>query len=54
MSEQTILTEVGDVWYDDRIASIPTGDTVTDAAYRMERASRDYSLPQSITTGGSK
>lgn len=42
------------IWYDERIVSIPTGDAATDAAYRMERAGRDYSLPQSITLGGTK
>lgn len=40
--------------YDGRIVSIPTGDAATDAAYRMERAGQDYSLPQSITVGGTK
>ena len=34
------------VFWHDPIVSIPTGDAVADAIYNMERAARDYSLPQ--------
>ncbi len=40
------------IWYDERLVSIPTGDPIADAIYNMERAGRDYTLPQHYTLNG--
>jgi hypothetical protein len=45
-----VIRDGAGIWHDP-IVSIRTGDPFADTIYNMERASRDYSLPQKYVAG---
>lgn len=46
-----MIPDAAGIWHDG-IVSIRAGDAIADAIYNMERASRDYTLPQSYVLNG--
>jgi len=51
---RVVIPEGAPVIWHDRIVSIRTGDPIADAIYNMERAGRDYTLPQHYELNGGK